>query len=160
MTDAKRQSLKEKVAAAESRNEDRARTFFDQAGETAIEAKDKFTAFAKEHPVMTVAGGVALGIVVAGMFSGPRRAAAKGGTRIANLATMGAELALAYAVKALEAAEEGGKEGLDWIEETGRSVGKGARELGSEAADHASDAREKVIKGGKSVRKAIRARLS
>lgn len=160
MTDAKRESLKDKVAAAVARREERENSFLDRAGETAIEAKDKFTAFAKEHPVMTVAGGVALGVVIAGMFSGPRRAAAKGGSRLAGLASLGAELAMAYAVKALEAAGEGGKDGIDWLGETGSKVGKGARELGSDAADYASEARDSVIEGGKTVRKAIRDRLN
>ncbi|WP_305095971.1 hypothetical protein [Croceibacterium aestuarii] len=160
MTDAKRETLKNKVAAAEARNEERESSFLDRAGETAIEAKDKVAAFAKEHPVATVVGGLAAGVIIAGMFRGPRRAAAKGGTKVAGLATIGAELALAYAAKALEAAGEGGKEGLEWLEEAGRSLGRGARDLGDEAADYAGEALDSVVKGGKSVRKAIRARLN
>ena len=63
MTDEKRTQLKKKVAAGQARNQDRGRTtIVDRAGEAAIEAKDRFTAFAKEHPVATVAGGVALGV--------------------------------------------------------------------------------------------------
>src|SRR5690606_4312087 len=106
MADAKRKTLKQKVAAAEARNEARERTFLDRAGETAIEAKDKFTAFAKEHPVATIAGGLAVGVLIASMFRGPRRAAVKGGTKAAGLAALGAELALAYATRALEAAQD------------------------------------------------------
>ena len=97
MTDAKRKTLKQKVQAGEARNKaktENTTTIFDRAGEAAIEAKDKFTAFAKEHPIATVAGGVALGVLVAAMFRGPRRAAMRGGSKAAGLAAIGAELAL------------------------------------------------------------------
>ena len=160
MTDAKRKNLKQKVAAAEARLEERENSFLDRAGETAIEAKDKFTAFAKKHPVATVAGGLAIGVLVAGMFRGPRRAAVKGGSKIAGLATLGTELALAYAAKAFEAAEEGGKEGFDWLGEKSRSAGQGARELGSGAAEYASSARDAIVESGKSARRALRDRLN
>src|SRR5262245_20114486 len=113
MTDAKRQTLKDKVEAGQARNRaktENTTTIFDRAGEAAIEAKDKFTAFAKEHPIATVAGGVAVGILVAAMFKGPRRAAMRGGTVAAKgataLAALGAELALTYAQQAMEAANE------------------------------------------------------
>lgn len=161
MTDAKRKNLKKKVAAAEQRNQARSEpSFLDRAGETAIEAKDKFTAFAKEHPVLTVAGAVAVGVLVAGMFKGPRQAAVKGGTKAASLAALGAELALAYAAKAYDSAKEAGEEGIDWMSEMGSAVGKNARSLGSDAADYAASARESAVDTGKSVRKAIRGRLN
>ena len=61
MTAAKRTQLKKKVEAGQARNRaktEHTTTIFDRAGEAAIEAKDKFTAFAKEHPIATVAGGL------------------------------------------------------------------------------------------------------
>ena len=160
MADAKRKTLKQKVAAAEARNEARERTFLDRAGETAIEAKDKFTAFAKEHPVATIAGGLAVGVLIAGMFRGPRRAAVKGGTRAAGLAALGAELALAYATRALEAAQDAGQEGAEWLGETGRSLGRSAREMGEDAAGYAATARDGAVRTGKSATRAIRGRLN
>lgn len=161
MAEAKRKTIKSKVAAAEKRNAERSeRTFLDRAGEGAIEAKDKFTAFAKEHPVATVAGGLAIGMLIAGMFKGPRRAAIQGGTKAAGLAAMGAELAMAYAAKALEAAQEAGHDGADWLGETSRTLGSKARELGGEAADYAGSARESAMRTGKSATRAIRGRLN
>ena len=69
MPDAKRTQLKKKIEAGEARNKARAEpTLIDRTGEKAIEAKDKFTAFAKEHPIATVAGGLALGILISGLF--------------------------------------------------------------------------------------------
>ena len=162
MAEAKRKTIKKKVAASQKRNAERSseRTFLDRAGEGAIEAKDKFTAFAKEHPVATVAGGIALGVLIAGMFKGPRRAAIQGGTKAAGLAAMGAELAMAYAAKALDAAQEAGHDGAEWLGETGRTLGSKARELGGDAADYAGTARESAVRTGKSATRAIRGRLN
>ena len=161
MAEAKRKTIKKKVAAAEKRNAARSeRTFLDRAGEGAIEAKDKFTAFAKEHPVATLAGGLAIGVLIAGMFKGPRQAAIKGGTRAAGLAAIGAELAMAYAAKALDAAKEAGSEGADWLGETGKTLGSKAREFSSEASDYAGTARDNAMRSGRSAAKAIRGRLN
>lgn len=161
MADAKRNNLKQKVTAAEERNQAREdRTYLERAGEVAIEAKDKFTSFAKEHPVATLAGAVAVGVLVAGAFRGPRRAAVKGGTKAAGLAALGAELAMAYAAKAFDAAQEAGHDGADWLGQTGRSLGSKARDLGGEAADYAASARESAMRTGKSATKAIRGRLN
>src|SRR5688500_3188838 len=96
MTEAKRKTLKQKVSAGEQRNQDRGRTtVVDRAGERAIEAKDKFVEFAKEHPIATVAGGLALGILVSSLFK--RSPTRKVAGRAAGIAAIGAELALAYA---------------------------------------------------------------
>ena len=161
MAEAKRKTIKKKVAAAEKRNAERSeRTFLDRAGEGAIEAKDKFTAFAKEHPVATLAGGLAIGVLIAGLFKGPRQAAIKGGTRAAGLAAIGAELAMAYAAKALDAAKEAGSEGADWLGETGKTLGSKAREFSSEASDYAGTARDNAMRSGRSAAKAIRGRLN
>ena len=161
MAEAKRKTIKKKVAAAEKRNAARSeRTFLDRAGEGAIEAKDKFTAFAKEHPVATLAGGLAIGVLIAGMFKGPRQAAIKGGTRAAGLAAIGAVLAMAYAAKALDAAKVAGSEGADWLCETGKTLGSKAREFSSEASDYAGTARDSAMRSGRSAAKAIRGRLN
>ena len=161
MADSNNDKLKQKVAAAEKRNAERdGPSFLDRAGETAIEAKDKFTAFAKEHPIATVAGGLAVGILVAGMFKGPRQAAVKGGTKVAGLAAIGAELAMAYAAKAYEAAQEAGDDSLDWLEDVGSKAGRRTKSLGSNAADYAADARDSVVKSGRSAARAVRGRLN
>ena len=163
MTDAKRQTLKDKVEAGQARNRAKTETtttIFDRAGEAALEAKDKFTAFAKEHPIATVAGGVAVGVLIAAMFKAPRRAAARGGSKAAGLAAIGAELALAYAQQAMDAAGEAGRAGakrLDGMGDTARSVGR-------DAAHRASDAGESALtvtrEAGRRLGKAIRDRIN
>jgi len=163
MTEAKRKQLKQKVAAGEKRNEDRGRTtIFDRAGERAIEAKDQFTAFAKEHPFATVAGGLAIGILISSLFkrSPTRRLASKG----AGLAAIGAELALAYAQQAMEAANEAGRAAAPRIEKLGESLGSSARSTGRAAAERASDlgetARAVTRDASKRIGKALRSRIN
>ena len=163
MADAKRKTLKEKVAAGQARNRaktENTTTIFDRAGEAALEAKDRFTSFAKEHPIATVAGGVALGIIVAGLFKGPRRAAMKGGSRAAGLAAIGAELALAYAQQAMDAASDAGRAAAPKIEKFGDT----ARSVGRDAAHRAGDAGETALsatrEAGRRLGKAIRNRIN
>lgn len=163
MTDAKRSQLKNKVAAGEKRNEDRGRTtIVDRAGEAAIEAKDKFTAFAKEHPVATVAGGLAIGILVSGLFK--RSPTRKLGSKAAGLAAIGAEFALAYAQQALEAANEAGRVGASKLEDLGETLGGTARTAGRAGAERAGDLGETALSvsrdAGKKLSKAIRNRFN
>jgi|SRR5690606_17526312 len=167
MTDEKRKQLKDKVAAAQARNEDRGRTtIVDRAGERAVEAKDKFVAFAKEHPIATVAGGVAMGVLISGLFkrSPTRKAANKAASKAAGLAALGAEFALAYAQQAMTAANEAGRAGAHKLEEIGESVGDAARSTGRAAANRASDlgetARMVSRDAGKRLSKTLRNRIN
>lgn len=167
MTEAKRQELKGKVEAAQARNNDRGRTTMaDRAGERAIEAKDKFAAFARAHPIATVAGGLALGILVSSLFkrSPTRKVASRAAGKAATLAALGAELALAYAQQARTAAGEAGRAGAHKLEDLGDTLGDTARSLRREAthragnlADGARIARRETVK---SVGRAIRGRMS
>jgi hypothetical protein len=166
MTDAKRQQIKSKVAAGQARNRDLGRTtIVDRAGEAAIEAKDKFVAFAKEHPIATVAGGVALGVLVSGLFkrSPTRRLGGKAAKRAGAIAALGAEFALAYAQQAMTVANEASREGAHRIGELSESVGGTARSTGRAALDRASDltgtAREITRDAGKRLGKALRDRI-
>jgi hypothetical protein len=167
MTDAKRQQLKDKVAAGQARNRDLGRTtFVDRAGEKAIEAKDKFVEFAKEHPVATVAGGVAIGILVSGLFkrSPTRKLGGAAAKRAGSLAALGAEFALAYAQQAVAAANEAGREGANKLGEFGETVGNGALTTGRAAVDRAGGltetARLATRDAGKLIGKALRNRIN
>jgi hypothetical protein len=163
MADTKRKQIKNKVTAAEARNETRSeQTLMDRAGEKAVEAKDKFTAFAKEHPVTTVAGGLAIGVLISTMFRGSptRKAGKKLGTKAAALAAIGAELAMAYAQQAWEAAEEAGRTGATKLDHLGDTIGKGAHDVGEDAAGYAASARARARKAGKSMTNALRSRIN
>jgi hypothetical protein len=153
MADAKRSNIRKRVTAAKSRNKSRAQapSMTDRAGEKAIAAKDKFTAFAKEHPITTVAGALALGVLVSGFFRGSptRKAGRKLGQRAAGLAALATELAVAYGQQAMEKAGEARETGAeklgDWSED---------------AADYVASARAAARETGRSITKALRDRLN
>jgi hypothetical protein len=162
MTDAKRAQLKQKIAAGEARHRDRGRTtIVDRAGEAAIEAKDRFVAFAKEHPVATVAGGLAIGILISGLFkrSPTRRLGSRAGKAAAGVAALGAELALAYAQQAMDAANAAGREGAHRLGEFGDTVGSTARSTGRATADRAGELTEAARDAGARLGKALRSRI-
>lgn len=153
MTETKRQTIKRKVAAGEKRNADHSAdagrtTIVDRAGERAIEAKDRFFEFAKDHPIATVAGGVAVGILVSGLFRGsPTR---KLGKRAGKLANVGAELAMAYAAQALAATEPARKEAAGKLSDLGDaalSYGKSGSETAQEVARTAGKRIARAIHG-------------
>ncbi|OYW46353.1 MAG: hypothetical protein B7Z08_02485 [Sphingomonadales bacterium 32-68-7] len=149
MAEAKRQQIREKVAKGVARNEDRGRTtIVDRAGERAIETKDRVIAFAKEHPVATIAGGIALGVLASTLFRGSptRKAASRAGSRAAGLAALGAELALGYAQQALAAADEARKVGVDTLGGLGETVADRARDGGSAAQSMARRAGKRLSK--------------
>lgn len=167
MTEARRQTLKSKVAAGQARNRDLGRTtIVDRASEAAIEAKDRFVDFAKAHPIATVAGGVALGILVSGLFkrSPTRKLGGKAAKRAGAIAALGAEFALAYAQQAMTAANEAGRDGAHKLGELGETVGSTARSTGRAAADRAGEltdaARVATRDVGQRIGKALRSRIN
>ena len=167
MPDAKRAQLKKKIETGEARNKARAEpTLIDRTGEKAIEAKDKFTAFAKEHPIATVAGGLALGILISGLFkrSPTRKLGGKAAGKAAGLAAIGAEAALAYARQAMASANEAGRAGADKLDEFGDSLSHSARTVRRDAAHRASElsdsARFIARDAGKRIGRAVRNRAN
>ncbi|MEO0063368.1 MAG: hypothetical protein RLZZ08_1928 [Pseudomonadota bacterium] len=147
MNDAKRTQIKTKVEAGQLRNAAKSPTALtDRIGEKAIEAKDSLTRFATEHPVATVAGGLAVGVLISTLFrkSPTRRVAGKASSRAAALVALGAELALAYTHQAMQAAEQAAgdarRAGADRLEDLSESVGDTARGLRRGASRQASKA--------------------
>ena len=137
MTDPKRQDIKDRVAASEARNEARDQTLPERVGESAVETKDGITGFVKRHPLATIAGGIAIGVLVAGLFPSTRRAARQGGTRAAALGAAGAETVVAALGRAMDAASHAGRVGAYRLEDLGDTLGDSAREARREALYHA-----------------------
>lgn len=134
-SDAKREELKSKIEAAEQRNADRSFTDY------AKDAADGASSFVKEHPLTTLAGGLALGVLIAAIVPGPgRRLRKKATARSAVLAGALADLALAYGAKALEGAEDVAKAGQERIGDLGEAIGDTARDLTRSATESASRA--------------------
>ena len=154
MADDKREELKQKVAAGVERNNDRGRTtVVDRMGERAIEAKDRLTGFAKEHPITTIAGAVAVGVLVSGLVVGRRSRRSVGDKmtgRASKLAGIGAELAMAYAAQALAATDDARKAGAGKIGDLGETAlkyGKSGSETATEVARTAGKRIAKAIHG-------------
>jgi len=131
-------SLAERVEAARVRSAELAST-------ATKSARD----FVHDHPVATIAGGIAIGALIAGAFarSLPAKtesAAKKAGDdvdvisqRLSHLASLGADLALAYATRAASA----GKEGASKVEDR---LNEHLSKLSDEASKTASDASSKA----------------
>lgn len=164
MADTKRTNIKRKVTAAKARNQSRAAppSLTDRAGEKAIQAKDKFTAFAKQHPVAAVAGGLAVGVLVSSLFRGSptRKAGRKLGKKAAGLAAIAAELAMAYGQQAMEKAGEASEAGAESLGDWSETLAKNAQGLTEEATDYVVSARAAARKTGKSITQALRDRLN
>ena len=161
MPNAKRAEIKSNIVSAQARDEARREySLVEKIEDGALEAKDKFVSFAKDHPVATVAGGLVIGILIAGMFKGPRRtamgAAAAGSARAAGLAAIGSEIAMGFAAQLLDGAQDAGRSGVRKLDRLGGTLGETARNLGSGAADRASDAAE----AAQSARENIARRIS
>jgi hypothetical protein len=158
MTEAQRQNIKDQVAAGEARH--RARedsTLFDRVGETAIEAKDRFTSFAREHPLTTVAGGLALGILISGLFR--RSPTRKLGTKAAGLAAIGAEAAMAYVNQAMDAAGHAGRAGAHRLDDWGDTIGHTARRMSRDAVHLVESASDSARIAGRDASERVSRRL-
>lgn len=137
-------------------------TFMEDASELAADARDKFTSFAREHPLAVVAGGLAAGVLISALFK--RSPTRKLGGKAAGLAALGAEVALGYVQQAMESAGQAGRAGADKLDDLGDTLGGKARGLqrgASHLASGASDqARIAARKAGKKIGKAIRDRMN
>lgn len=132
-TAGKRQEIKERIAAAQERQAEREGDSLVQAiGEKAAAARAGVTSFAREHPVATVAGGLALGVLVSALFknSPTRRAGRYAGERAVGLAALSGEVASSLLHQVLESTASARKTGADKLEDVGESARSSAREIG------------------------------
>ena len=137
-TTQKRTELKDKVDAAQKRNRARQEKSF---GDYARDAGSGATSFVKEHPITTLAGAAALGILIASVVPGPGRRLRKQATkRGAVLAGVLADLAMTYGSQALEGAGKAARSGQDKLGDLGEVLGDSARSLRRSAGDAADDA--------------------
>lgn len=116
-------TLAERVEAARERS-----------ASLAASASNKAREFVHDHPVASVAGGIVVGAMIAGLLTRrkPRNVEEKAAAttaRLSRLAALGAELALAYAARAAST----GKDGVGKIEEGLASQFGRISENGSEA---------------------------
>ena len=103
---------------------------------------EKAVSFVKRHPVLTIAGGLAIGLAVSSLF--PRRIGRKAVRRSLRLAETGAAAALSLGNEALERAEDGGAVARKkarvlaaQAEKIGERAASRAERLSKKAADRA-----------------------
>ncbi|MEO1920644.1 MAG: hypothetical protein COW16_03335 [Sphingomonadales bacterium CG12_big_fil_rev_8_21_14_0_65_65_10] len=134
VSDEKRKRIREKIAASQERLEKEAlaeRQSDTDYGAKARELGNDAKGFAKQHPVLTVAGGLAAGVLIAALLK-PKTARALG-KRALSWGALAAEGALLYGNRALDSAGEAGAEAKDRIGEFGGTVSDGASDLAREA---------------------------
>lgn len=135
---AKRTELKNKIEAAEKRNADRS------FGDYARDARDGATSFVKEHPIATIAGGLAIGVIIASLIPGPgRRMRKKASARGAVMAAALADLALAYGSQFLEGAGKVAQAGGERASDLGETLGDSARSASKSAGRTIDDLRSR-----------------
>jgi hypothetical protein len=132
----KRQEIKDRIAAAQERQSAREGSLLKTIGDKAAVARDEVAGFAKQHPVATVAGGLALGIVISALFktSPTRRAGRYAGERAAGLAAVGSEAAAALLAHVLEGTATARKAGAEKLEDAGTAARDSARHMGKAIA--------------------------
>jgi hypothetical protein len=160
MNDPKRAEIKARIAAAQARDEERPEPGLGGRIENgAAEASGKVTSLVKAHPVATVAGAVVAGVLVASLFKGPRRAAVRTGAKAASLASLGSEMALAFAAQLREDAEAARREGERKLDDLGDTVSDTARTLRREADYRAGKATDRARIASRDIGKAIARKL-
>jgi hypothetical protein len=150
VSNAKRQQLKDRVSKGEARLRERERTL----GERVTEMRDSAIDLAREHPLLVVAGGLALGFLVSTMFkrSPTRKVAEKGAGKARGLGLLAVELALPFIQQALVSATDAGKAGRERLEDLGEVAGDRARSAASRAGETLEAARGAGRRFAKAVR--------
>lgn len=149
--DAKRDELRAKIEAGEQRNAQRS------VADYARDATNSATEFVKEHPITAVAGVAVIGLAIGAMTRPGRRVARQAGARASSLASVAAELGLAYASGMMDAAGDAARTGRDKLEDLGDGVAHSARSAKRSAAHLAGDGADNVrFLGRKAARQAGR----
>ena len=131
-TPEERDELREKIEAAEARNEER--TLTDQARE----AGEAVTEFVKEHPLASIAGVAIVGLAIGAMTRPGRRL----GHRAAGLAQYATEAGIAYGLGVLDSAGDAARHSGDWLEDVGDSISSSARNARRDAGYFAATKRD------------------
>lgn len=112
---------------------------------------EDFRTLAKEHPMLTVAAGLGLGLLVGALI--PKGAGGKAGRRLIGVATVAAELGLAFSKQAADRAGDAGREGLARLDESTAPLRKRAGRAGSAARSKGIELAGEAIKLAAKLRK-------
>lgn len=136
--DEKREELRQKIEAGEARHAERS------LGDYAADLRDGATNFVKDHPVATVAGGVALGILIASFTRPGRRVGRRAGERAGDLLATIAELGALFGAGLVDKAGDAARVTGDTLEDFGDTLGDTTRSLRRSAGHRAAATRDKA----------------
>lgn len=149
----KREELKARIEAGQRRNEQR--SFADQARDAA----DAATQFAKEHPIATVVGGLALGLLVGSMTRGGRRVGRRVGRSAGDWASTASDAALAFTLGLLDDATDLARHGKDAVSDAGERMALGTRELKRDADHYTRSLADRATTGSRLTGRSLSRRL-
>lgn len=139
MNDLGRKSLKERIEASEARQ--RLRDL--ELGERAADARDRLSTVAREHPLLLIAGGLAIGVAVSALI--PRSPTRRLSRNAAGFLVMLADLGVSYSRQALENGEEARRAGREKLAELGNTILDGATKLRDRATGRVSAAEKELV---------------
>lgn len=164
--DRKREELRGKIAAGEARLANRS------LGEYARDARDRSAGFVRQHPIATIGAALAFGALLAAIIPGPgrrlsQRVGGNVGSRASSLATIVAELGIAYGTSLMNAAADAARTSQDRLGNLGDAIGDSARTVRREATLRAAKAgdgvasirRDTTTKAGRALR-SLHSRIS
>ncbi|HZF46023.1 MAG TPA: hypothetical protein VEZ26_06785 [Sphingomonadaceae bacterium] len=122
MSDAKRMELRQRIEAGKARQAERGKL-----SQGAAAARDRLTSVAREHPLMLIAGGLAIGVALSTLV--PRSPTRRLSKSAVGLIAGIAELGMLYGRQALEAADGEEEPSRDRLSQIGDAITDGAAKL-------------------------------
>lgn len=139
MNDLSRASLKERIEASEARQ--RLREL--DLGERAADARDRLSTVAREHPLLLIAGGLAVGVAISALI--PRSPTRRLSRNAVGFIAMLAELGVNYSRQALEDSEGARQAGREKLAELGNTILDGATRLRDRASGKVSAIKGELV---------------
>jgi ElaB/YqjD/DUF883 family membrane-anchored ribosome-binding protein len=112
---------------------------------------ENYRGLVREYPWLTVAAGLGVGMLVAALL--PRKFASKSAKRALGVATVAAELGLAYGRQARDAASEAAHDGLTKLDESTAPLRQRAVTAGKTARNRGTRFAGEMIKAAARLRK-------
>ena len=129
MSDEKRATLRDRIEAGHARQAERTA----KGGNAAV---DRLTSVARDHPLLVIAGGLAIGALLSTLI--PRSPTRKLSTNAVGFLTTLAELGIAYGRQAMDAADGASQPTRERLGDFGSALLDGAAKL----KDRVASARE------------------
>ncbi len=122
MSDAKRMELRQRIEAGKARQAERG-----ALANGAAAARDRLTSVAREHPLMLIAGGLAIGVALSTLI--PRSPTRKLSKNAVSMIAGIAELGILYGRQAMDAADGRGEPARERLGQIGGAIADGAAKL-------------------------------